>query len=73
MTVLRSMARGALLASVALPASLLARLSAQDPVAFLQSALTRHRIVFLGDGKVVDEMLEPTTDRVLDRLKSLEG
>jgi putative ABC transport system ATP-binding protein len=31
------------------------------------------RIVFLGDGKVVDEMLEPTTDRVLDRLKSLEG
>jgi putative ABC transport system ATP-binding protein len=31
------------------------------------------RIVFLGDGKVVDEMLEPTTERVLDRLKSLEG
>jgi putative ABC transport system ATP-binding protein len=31
------------------------------------------RIVFLGDGKVVDEMHEPTTDRVLDRLKSLEG
>jgi len=31
------------------------------------------RIVFLGDGRVVDEMLEPTTDRVLDRLKSLEG
>jgi putative ABC transport system ATP-binding protein len=31
------------------------------------------RIVFLGDGKVVDEMLEPTTDRILDRLKSLEG
>ena len=30
------------------------------------------RIVFLGDGKVVDEM-EPTTDRILDRLKSLEG
>jgi hypothetical protein len=29
--------------------------------------------VFLGDGKVVDEMLEPTTDRILDRLKSLEG
>ena len=31
------------------------------------------RIVFLGDGKVVDEMLDPTTDRILDRLKSLEG
>ena len=31
------------------------------------------RIVFLGDGKVVDEMLEPTTERILDRLKSLEG
>ncbi|MGA9162552.1 MAG: ABC transporter ATP-binding protein [Actinomycetota bacterium] len=31
------------------------------------------RIVFLGDGKVVDEMLGPTTERVLDRLKSLEG
>ena len=31
------------------------------------------RIVFLGDGKVVDEMLDPTTERVLDRLKSLEG
>jgi putative ABC transport system ATP-binding protein len=31
------------------------------------------RIVFLGDGKVVDEMLEPTTERVLDRLKALEG
>jgi len=31
------------------------------------------RIVFLADGLVVDEMLEPTTERVLDRLKSLEG
>jgi putative ABC transport system ATP-binding protein len=31
------------------------------------------RIVFLGDGRVVDEMVEPTTDRILDRLKSLEG
>jgi len=32
-----------------------------------------HRIVFLADGRVVDEMLEPTTERVLDRLKSLES
>jgi putative ABC transport system ATP-binding protein len=31
------------------------------------------RIVFLADGRVVDEMLEPTAERVLDRLKSLEG
>jgi putative ABC transport system ATP-binding protein len=31
------------------------------------------RIVFLEDGHIVDEMLEPTTERVLDRLKSLEG
>jgi putative ABC transport system ATP-binding protein len=31
------------------------------------------RIVFLEDGRVVDEMLEPTTERVLDRLKSLES
>jgi putative ABC transport system ATP-binding protein len=31
------------------------------------------RVVFLGDGRIVDEMLEPTTERVLDRLKSLEA
>ena len=31
------------------------------------------RIVFLSDGHVVDEMREPTAERVLDRLKSLEG
>ena len=31
------------------------------------------RIVFLADGRVVDEMLEPSADRVLDRLKSLES
>jgi len=31
------------------------------------------RIVFLGDGKIVDEMVEPTTERILDRLKWLEG
>ncbi len=29
------------------------------------------RIVFLGDGKVVDEMREPTAGAILDRLKSL--
>jgi putative ABC transport system ATP-binding protein len=31
------------------------------------------RVVFLADGKVVDEMRGPTTDTVLDRLKSLEA
>ena len=27
------------------------------------------RVMFLADGKVVDEMLEPTAERVLDRMK----
>ncbi len=31
------------------------------------------RIVFLADGKAIDEMREPSADRVLDRLKSLEA
>ncbi|MEX2275493.1 MAG: ABC transporter ATP-binding protein [Actinomycetota bacterium] len=31
------------------------------------------RVVFLTDGNVVDEMREPTAERVLDRLKSLES
>jgi len=31
-----------------------------------------NRIVFLADGRVVDEMRDPTVDRVHDRLKSLE-
>ncbi|MGQ0670978.1 MAG: ABC transporter ATP-binding protein [Actinomycetota bacterium] len=30
------------------------------------------RVVFLADGRIVDEMHGPTVDRVLDRLKSLE-
>ena len=29
------------------------------------------RVVFLADGRIVDEMTEPTADRVLDRMKSL--
>jgi putative ABC transport system ATP-binding protein len=36
-----------------------------DPVA----AAHAHRIVFLADGKIVDEMLDPTAERVLDRMK----
>jgi putative ABC transport system ATP-binding protein len=31
------------------------------------------RIVFLADGHVVEEMREPTTERILDRLKSMES
>jgi len=31
------------------------------------------RVVFLADGKIVDEMNEPTADRVLDRLKRFGG
>jgi putative ABC transport system ATP-binding protein len=37
------------------------------------AASRANRILFLQDGKVVDEMLEPTVERILDRLKSLEG
>ncbi len=36
-----------------------------DPVAASYS----DRVIFLADGKVVDEMLEPTADSVLDRMK----
>ena len=37
-----------------------------DPVA----ASYAERVVFLADGRIVDEMSSPTPDRVLDRLKS---
>jgi putative ABC transport system ATP-binding protein len=40
-----------------------------DPTA----AAYADRIVFLGDGRIVDEMLEPTAQKILDRMKSLEG
>jgi putative ABC transport system ATP-binding protein len=36
-----------------------------DPIA----AGHADRIVFLADGRIVDEMLEPTAERVLDRMK----
>jgi putative ABC transport system ATP-binding protein len=38
-----------------------------DPVA----ASYADRVVFLGDGKVVDEIVNPTADQVLDRMKRL--
>jgi putative ABC transport system ATP-binding protein len=40
-----------------------------DPIA----AGYADRIVFLADGRVVDEMLEPTAERVLDRMKALSA
>jgi len=36
-----------------------------DPIA----ASYADRIVFLADGRIVDEMLQPTSDRVLERMK----
>ena len=40
-----------------------------DPVA----AGYADRVVFLADGSVVDEMIDPTPERVLDRMKTLGG
>ncbi len=40
-----------------------------DPIA----ASYADRVIFLQDGRIVDEMAEPTTDRVLDRIKSLDA
>ena len=31
------------------------------------------RVVFLADGQIVDELLEPTADAVLDTLKELDA
>ncbi|MDQ4097811.1 MAG: ABC transporter ATP-binding protein, partial [Actinomycetota bacterium] len=38
-----------------------------DPVA----ASYAERVVFLVDGRIADEMAEPTSERVLDHMKSL--
>ena len=40
-----------------------------DPVA----ASRADRVVFLADGRIVDELLAPTVDQVLDRIKRLGG
>ena len=40
-----------------------------DPIA----ASYADRVIFLQDGRIVGEMADPTPDRVLDRIKSLEG
>ena len=30
------------------------------------------RVLFLGDGRIVDEMADPTSDRVLERMKAFD-
>jgi len=40
-----------------------------DPVAASYS----DRVVFLADGRIVDELAEPTTESVIDRMKQLGG
>ena len=40
-----------------------------DPVA----AGYADRALFLADGKIVDDMTDPTSEKVLDRLKSLDS
>ena len=40
-----------------------------DPVA---AAYADH-VLFLADGRIVDEMADPTAEKVLDRLKALGG
>ncbi|MYS93666.1 MULTISPECIES: ATP-binding cassette domain-containing protein, partial [Streptomyces] len=40
-----------------------------DPVA----ASYADRVIFLVDGRIVDEMIRPTADRVLDRMKEFDG
>ena len=40
-----------------------------DPVA----AAYANRIVFLADGRIVDEMRDPTADRVLDRMRGFDS
>ncbi len=37
------------------------------------AAARAHRVLFLADGRVVDEMVEPTPDRILDHIKGLGG
>jgi len=40
-----------------------------DPVAAAYS----DRVIFLEDGRIVDEMFEPTSERILDKIKTLEA
>ena len=40
-----------------------------DPIA----ASYADRVVFLEDGRIVDEMSDPTAERVFDKIKELEA
>jgi putative ABC transport system ATP-binding protein len=40
-----------------------------DPVA----ASYADRVLYLADGRIVDEMLKPTADAVLDRMKDFDA
>ncbi len=37
------------------------------------AAARAHRVLFLADGRIVDEMVEPTSDRILDHIKGPGG
>jgi putative ABC transport system ATP-binding protein len=37
-----------------------------------QAASYAQRLTFLGDGRIVDEMTDPTADAILDRMKQLD-
>jgi putative ABC transport system ATP-binding protein len=37
------------------------------------AAARAHRVLFLADGRIVDEMVEPSPDRILDHIKGLGG
>ena len=37
------------------------------------AAARAHRVLFLADGRIVDEMVEPTPDLILDHIKGLGG
>ena len=38
-----------------------------------QAAARAHRVLFLGDGKIVDEMTDPTADQILDNIKNFSN
>jgi len=38
-----------------------------------RAAATADRVVFLSDGRVVDEALDPDPDEILERIKTLES
>ena len=38
-----------------------------------QAAARAHRVLFLGDVKIVDEMTDPTADQILDNIKNFSN